>query len=161
MLGPLDQRLLRVLRTRGHGPAAERAILAYSRTGEHAALWYTTIALAAALDARHRRFYGRVAATVFATQVLNSMIKLSLNRARPLLEDLPALSPVMSDLSLPSAHASTSFAAATALSRQLPAPPLFAAAVLMALSRPYLGVHYPSDVVAGAALGAATGWTAR
>ena len=37
----------------------------------------------------------------------------------------------------------------------LPAPPLYAAAGAMALTRPYLGVHYPSDVVAGALLGTA------
>ena len=37
----------------------------------------------------------------------------------------------------------------------LPALPLYAAAGAMALTRPYLGVHYPSDVLAGAALGAA------
>ena len=35
----------------------------------------------------------------------------------------------------------------------LPAAPLYAVAVAMALSRPYLGVHYPSDILAGAALG--------
>ncbi len=161
MLGPLDKTILRVLRTRGHAPPVERAVLAYSRTGEHEALWYTTIGAAALVDRRHRRFYVRVATSVFATQVLNSMVKLGLNRARPLIEDLPALSPVMSDLSLPSAHASTAFCAATALSVRLPAPPLFAAATAMAVSRPYLGVHYPSDVLAGAALGMAVGWTAR
>ena len=45
-----------------------------------------------------------------------------------------------------------SFAAAGALGRSAP---LYAAAGAMALTRPYLGVHYPSDVVAGAALGVA------
>jgi undecaprenyl-diphosphatase len=41
--------------------------------------------------------------------------------------------------------------------RLVPAPALYAAAVAFGLSRPYLGVHYPSDVVAGAALGTALG----
>jgi membrane-associated phospholipid phosphatase len=77
-------------------------------------------------------------------------------RARPVLEEeLPALVPTLSGRSYPSAHSSTSFAAAGALSRALPAPPLYAAAAAMALSRPYLGVHYPSDIVAGALLGRA------
>jgi undecaprenyl-diphosphatase len=63
------------------------------------------------------------------------------------------LASTLSGLSYPSAHAATSFAAAGAL--PLPSLPLYAAAGAMALTRPYLGVHYPSDVIAGALLGRA------
>ena len=59
----------------------------------------------------------------------------------------------MSQRSYPSAHATTSFAAATSL--PLPAGALYPLAAAMALSRVYLGVHYPSDTLAGAALGGA------
>ena len=75
-------------------------------------------------------------------------------RARPLLEDLPPLSSTVTELSYPSAHSTTSFAAARgALAARCRPPPLYAGAGAMALSRVYVGVHYPTDVAAGAAAG--------
>jgi membrane-associated phospholipid phosphatase len=59
----------------------------------------------------------------------------------------------LSGRAYPSSHAATSFAAARVLRDALPAVPLYALAGAMALSRSYIGVHYPSDVLAGAALG--------
>ena len=119
------------------------------------------IALAgAALDRRgHRDAYFRALKIVLATLVANTVVKQTVRRARPVLEEeLPALTPVLSGRSYPSAHSSTSFAGARALSAAgMPALPLYVVAVAMALSRPYLGVHYPSDIVAGAALGDAVG----
>jgi membrane-associated phospholipid phosphatase len=76
-------------------------------------------------------------------------------RRRPELPDLPPLTPTVSRLSFPSAHATTSFAAARAYSGVAPAALLYPVALAFAVSRPYLGVHYPSDVVAGAVLGTA------
>jgi membrane-associated phospholipid phosphatase len=110
----------------------------------------------AALGGAPRRdAYFRAMRIVLATLVANTVVKQVVRRARPVLEEeLPALTPVLSGRSYPSAHSSTSFAGARALAAAgLPAPPLYAVAVAMALSRPYLGVHYPSDIVAGAALG--------
>jgi undecaprenyl-diphosphatase len=62
-------------------------------------------------------------------------------------------------LSFPSAHATSSLAAATAMGRVSPGArgPLYALAAAICLTRPYLGMHYPSDVVGGAALGLAIG----
>ena len=86
------------------------------------------------------------------------MIKLAVRRPRPVLEGLPPLGGAPSSLSFPSAHATSSFAVATAMTRVEPIAALaFILAAALALGRPYLGMHYPSDVLAGALLGVALG----
>jgi undecaprenyl-diphosphatase len=151
----LDTALLRELRSRGHHPAAERAVLAFSALGEHGALWYALSAAGALLDPPRRRLYLRAAASVATAYAANQLIKVAVGRRRPLLPGLPPLKATQMKLSYPSAHAATSFAGARALSKAWPPAPLYATAAAMALSRPWIGVHYPSDVVAGAALGTA------
>jgi phenylalanine-4-hydroxylase len=156
-LRALDHRMLRLARTRGHGPRRERAVVAYSRLGEHAACWLALGLAGAALHPGRRRPWLRGVGVVAGSYVLNYAVKVLVRRPRPQLEGLPALSPVVSALSFPSAHATTSFAAARAYRGLVPAAPLYVAAGAFAFTRPYLGVHYPSDVLAGAALGTAVG----
>ena len=153
----LDVAALRFARTRLHSRSLDRAISTFSRTGEHAACWFA-LGLAGASRARnrdHRNSWLRGMRVVAAAYALNFTVKLAVRRRRPDLPGLPPLTATVSRLSFPSAHATTSFAAARAYSRVAPAAPLYAAAVAFALSRPYLGVHYPSDVAAGALLGTA------
>ena len=78
-----------------------------------------------------------------------------------MVEDLPHLMVTPTGLSFPSSHSTSSFAAAQAFGRLLPRGPLLGAAAAMAFSRLYLGVHYPSDVAAGAALGTVMGSLGR
>jgi membrane-associated phospholipid phosphatase len=151
----LDVALLRFCRTRMHQPPVERLVLRFTALGEHGGVWLAIAGAGALIDRPRRPVYLRAARVVLATYGLNTLIKFAIRRARPLLEDLPPLSPTITELSYPSAHASTSFAAARALNGPLPGPPLRATATAMALSRCYIGVHYPSDVLAGALLGTA------
>ena len=127
----------------------------FSRLGEHGAVWYALAATGAWLDPGRRPAYRRTLRATLVAFGANQAIKLVVRRRRPRLADLPPLSSTVTELSYPSAHAATSFAAARSLSAALPTGALYPAALAMALSRVYLGVHYPSDTLAGAALGEA------
>lgn len=155
----LDLSILRFMRTRGHTPAVEKAAQLIARSGENGYLWFGIGLAGAALDAPRRKQWLASAAIGPAAIGLNFGIKLIVKRPRPSLEGLPPLGGAPSSLSFPSAHATASFAAATAMSRFAPElkPALFGAATAMAVTRPYLGMHYPSDVVAGALLGSVLG----
>lgn len=127
--------------------------------GEWAAIWVAIGAAGAIADPKRRRRFGIAAAVGPAAVGINFAVKLAVGRERPLIEDHPALAKAPSQLSFPSAHATSSVAAATALGRVVPGArlPLYALAAKICLSRPYLGMHFPSDVLAGAALGLAIG----
>ena len=159
MPAALDTALLRLLRTRAHSERAERAVAAFSKLGEHAAIWLGIAAAGAALDRFRRDEFVHAGKTVAAAYVVNQAIKQAVRRPRPDPEGQLVGTPTQ--LSYPSTHACTSFAGAGALGRLLPRGPLYALAVPLALSRLYLGVHYPSDTVAGCVVGAAVAELAR
>lgn len=148
-----DVSLLLALRTRGHLPPVERAVARYSGSGDHSALWLTACGLGLMAHRGRRHVYLRCGRAVVAGEILNATVKILVGRHRPTIPHLPVLAATRSPLSHPSAHATTSFAAATVLADALPPVLPFVLAGGMALSRPYLGVHYPSDVVVGGAFG--------
>jgi hypothetical protein len=157
-LARLDLAAYRAARTRGHGPVIERAVHAFSKTGEHAALWLAIGAVGMAVDQPRRRQWARATTRVAGAYVLNTAIKLAVRRRRPQLDGLPALISTPTQLSFPSAHASSSFAAARAFAPLVGGRrAIYPLATAMAASRVYLGVHYPSDILAGALLGTLVG----
>jgi membrane-associated phospholipid phosphatase len=151
----LDRRLLRRMRTRYHEPQIEGAMRVLSMAGEWGAVWVAIGLAAAAVDAPRRRRWLRAAAVAPATIGVNYLVKLGVRRPRPRLRRLPPLATAPTELSFPSAHATSSLAAATAMGRVAPGarPPLYGLAGAICLTRPYLGMHYPSDVLGGAAIG--------
>jgi membrane-associated phospholipid phosphatase len=161
VLNAVDLAVYRRVRSLAHAPHRVVWVRRYSRLGEHGALWLGIGLLGAAGDAERRGRWVRATACVGAAYLLSTSIKLAIGRRRPVVEDLPHLMATPTGLSFPSSHSTSSFAAAQAFARLLPRGPLLGAAAAMAFSRLYLGVHYPSDVAAGAALGTVVGSLGR
>lgn len=161
MANSLDEAGYRLVRTAGHTPAGETVVRRFSALGEHAAIWLALGATGAAVDEARRPAWTRGLAAVAGAYVLNTAIKLAVRRRRPDVPGLPPLTGTPTGLSFPSAHATSSFAGARAYSGLLPSRPLYGLAAGLALSRLYLGVHWPSDSLAGAALGTVVGTLAR
>ena len=158
VLARLDSRLLYAMRTRFHGDTAETAAKWLGRIGEYGAIWLFIGILMSFLDPDNGEDW--VVAGILGPIAigLNYIVKVIVRRPRPVLEGLPPLGGAPSSLSFPSAHATSSFACATAMTRIAPeAAILFALAAAIAACRPYLGMHYPSDVLAGVALGVGLG----
>jgi membrane-associated phospholipid phosphatase len=154
----LDLKIMHAMRTRGHSPGVERAMKVLGKAGSNAAIWVAIGALLAVVDGGHREAWLICAALGPVAIGLNFAVKLVVRRPRPVLEGLPPLGGAPSSLSFPSAHATSSFAVATAMTRVEPAAAAaFLLAGALALGRPYLGMHYPSDVLAGALLGVVLG----
>jgi undecaprenyl-diphosphatase len=131
-------------------------LIGLSVIGSFGAVWIA-LAVVLALVRRLPSAFMLVTAGVLAADMLALLLKMAGGRRRPFLVD-PEQDPLVGtplDLSLPSGHAATSFAGATLLAWYAPrfAVPLYALAVLVAWSRVYVGVHYPLDILAGAALG--------
>jgi membrane-associated phospholipid phosphatase len=160
-LSDLDRRLLVLLRTRMRTPGLDRAAAAYARLGESGGLWIALALAGAATDPARRTRWLAAAGTVPFTLCANYVVKRVVVRERPQIAGLEPFGRVPRSHSFPSAHAATSFAGAVRIGALVPAArvPLLVAAALMAFTRPYLGVHYPSDVVAGAAAGTFVGLT--
>ena len=153
-----DLRLLRAMRTKWHTPRLEAAAIALGKTGNNALIWVLLGLVLALVDPGRREEWLICAALGPIAIGLNYGIKLAVRRPRPVLEGLPPLAGAPSSLSFPSAHALSSFAVAVAMFRVDPATAgALVIAVVLSLGRPYLGMHYPSDVLAGALLGIVLG----
>lgn len=157
----VDLAAYRRVRSLARTPGSVRWVRRYSRLGEHAAVWLAIGVAGVGTDPRRRERWVRATGCVGGAYLLSTSIKLAIGRKRPLIEDLPHLMATPTGLSFPSSHSTSSFAAARAFGGLLPGGPLYGAAVAMAFSRLYLGVHYPSDVAAGAALGTVLGSLGR
>ena len=142
--------------TAGAVPAATTVARGMSHFGEHALGWIAIGAAGALVDRRRRRKWASVAVGAFGAHAASVVIKRVVRRPRPVDPTVQVNVSTPSRLSFPSSHVTSTTAAAVLLARTTGLP--FPAVLVppMMLSRLVLGVHYPTDVLAGAALGAAS-----
>jgi undecaprenyl-diphosphatase len=143
-----------------HWPAAEPVLPKLSQAANHGRLWFAAAAGMAAYGGRdgRRAALRGLSSLAVASLAVNTVGKGAVGRARPILDAVPMIrrvqrQPVTS--SFPSGHAASAaaFATGAALESAGWGAVIAPIAVSVAFSRVYTGVHYPSDVVAGCALG--------
>ncbi|MFD5844713.1 bifunctional phosphatase PAP2/diacylglycerol kinase family protein [Streptomyces chartreusis] len=163
----LDSRLFEFAAEQ-HWPYAERILPRLSRSANHGLLWFATGAvIAASRTPRARRAAVRgLASLSLASLTINTVGKRSVRRTRPTLDPVPLVRQLKRQpitTSFPSGHAASAAAFATGVALESPAWGLAVAPIAwsVALSRVYTGVHFPSDVLAGAALGAGAAFAVR
>ena len=141
-----------------HALADRPGVLAGARVlsyfGEHSIGWVAVSVLGALLQPRCRRAWLAAGVGAFLAHAAAVVMKRVVKRERPHHPAVAVNVGTPSRLSFPSAHATSTTAASMLLARTtgLPLPVLLGPP--MALSRLVLGVHYPSDVLTGVAVGA-------
>lgn len=158
----LDQRFTRL---RGH-PVADKVMYGASELGDWSLIWHLVGAGQALRPGRDPMSAVRLSVILGVESALvNGGIKSLFRRTRPAWEAAharPFRLRTPRSSSFPSGHASSAFTAASILAEDDPLAPLYyAAAIVVAASRPYVKVHHASDVVAGAVVGLAIAAAAK
>lgn len=135
-------------------PGVLRGARALSHFGEHSAGWIGVSLLGAALQPPRRRVWLTAAGGAFVAHAAAVVIKHIVKRERPHHPSIVVNVSTPSRLSFPSAHATSTTAAAILLARATGLPLPWVLVPPMAVSRLILGVHYPTDVVTGVVVGA-------
>ena len=157
-LDALDLRLFRAAHKR-QSPVLDRILPPLTTSADHGLLWFA-VSGALALTGQRRAAVRGLASLGAASFLANVPAKLAASRGRPHLQPVPLPRQLLrqpTTTSFPSGHSASAaaFAIGVALESPLLAAPVGLMAAGVAYGRVHTGVHYPGDVVAGIALGAA------
>jgi undecaprenyl-diphosphatase len=160
----LDEAIRRAFATH-HAPFLDPVMLAFSFVGRSGTIWLMLgAALAVARPARAAGVWRMMLAVGLALVLTDFVVKPTVRRVRPFdaVMDVRVIDERPKTFSFPSGHAASAFAGAMALGRVWPSARawLWTIAALIALSRVYVGVHYPLDVIAGVLLGLGAAYVA-
>jgi len=158
MIDQIDHRLALFFNHDIRNPVCDLAMPLITSVGDGSV--FVIVALFLLLSKRYKYWGVTLLAGLTLTYYVTEMLKSIIGRARPFhaYADIQALT-AASGHSMPSGHAMLSFMAAYVLSSAFGKPALFyGIAALIAVSRVYVGVHYLSDVIAGALVGIAVGF---
>lgn len=147
--------------TRSLQPALGATARGMSHFGEHALGWMGIAAVGALLDEKCRKGWIEMGTAAFTSHAASVILKRIVRRPRPHREDIEIGVGTPSALSFPSSHATSTTAALVYTGWIIDNKSVYVGIPAMMASRMVLGVHYPTDVTAGALLGAATAVAVR
>lgn len=154
----LDGGFLLFLQESVRNPILDNLMIFITSLGNGGMIWI--VATIVLLIPKKTRKAGVMSAVALLGSLIinNNIVKNIVQRPRPFVTftDLQIIIPTPSEFSFPSGHTSSSFAAAAVFYRHLPKKlglPAVILAGLIGFSRLYVGVHYPTDVIAGVLMG--------
>lgn len=154
----IDGGLLLLIQEHVRTPLLNDIMIFITTLGNGGMIWIAATLLL--LIPKKTRKVGIISAVALLGSLIinNNIVKNLVQRPRPYMtfKDIQILIPTPSEFSFPSGHTSSSFAAAAVFYRHLPKKlglPSVILAGLIGFSRLYVGVHYPTDVIAGVLMG--------
>lgn len=136
----------------------------YTHLGDGGVLWLAICVVMCIFSETRRTGYMALSSMAFGVICTNVILKNVFNRVRPyeVVSGLSTLIGAQHDSSFPSGHTTAAFAVAMIVARYAPERWMIAGvsvlAILMAFSRLYVGVHYPSDIIGGILVGIFCAW---
>ena len=145
-----------------HTPVLDKIMVGITKLGDVGIIWIILTAVFLVMPKTRRTGGVMLAALLVQTVLCNVVLKNLVARTRPydVNTTVQLLVPKLHDFSFPSGHTSASFTTVSALyfAGDKSWKPALVLACLIAVSRLYLYVHYPTDVVGGLTLGVLSGY---